>query len=113
MLVSVIDLFSIYLIIELQSLCFYILATFKTYSTFSTEAGIKYFVQGAVASGLLLLGFSIVYGASGTTNLIDIKILFTEINYNTSNYSINIFYLGLCLILISLLFKLVIFPFHM
>ena len=113
MLVSVIDLFSIYLIIELQSLCFYILATFKTYSNFSTEAGIKYFVQGAVASGLLLLGFSFIYGATGTTNLIDMKLLFTNINYQTNTYSINFFYLGFILVIVSLLFKLAVFPFHM
>lgn len=112
MLVSVIDLFSIYLIIELQSLCFYILAAFKTYSNFSTEAGIKYFIQGAVASGLLLLGFSIIYGATGAVQLMDIKLLFTELNYNTNTYNINIFYLGLGFVLISLLFKLAIAPFH-
>lgn len=112
-LASAIDLFTIYLIIELQGLCFYVLATFKTYSNFSTEAGVKYFIQGAVASGILLLGFSIIYGATGTTNLIDIKLLFSEVNNSDVIYNVYIFYLGLCLVIISLLFKLAVAPFHM
>jgi NADH-quinone oxidoreductase subunit N len=60
-LISSCNLITIYLSIELQGLCFYILASFKTQSNYSTEAAIKYFIQGAVASGIFLLGSSIIY----------------------------------------------------
>ena len=60
------DLITLYLAIELQSLAFYVLASFKVYSNFSTEAGLKYFILGAFSSGILLLGSSLVYGFTGT-----------------------------------------------
>src|SRR3546814_10116751 len=63
------DLISIYLCLEMQSLCFYVLAAFNRYSVFSTEAGLKYFVLGAFSSCLFLLGSSVLYGLTGTTNL--------------------------------------------
>ena len=66
--VSANDLISFYLALELQSLCFYILATFNKDSAFSTEAGLKYFILGALSSGFLLFGISLIYGATGTTN---------------------------------------------
>jgi NADH-quinone oxidoreductase subunit N len=61
LLISSKDLISLYLSIELVSLSFYILASLKRDSQFSTEAGIKYFLLGAVASGLLLLGSTYIY----------------------------------------------------
>lgn len=57
-----------YLAIELQSLSFYVLAAFQRNNEFSTEAGLKYFVLGALSSGLLLFGESIIYGFTGITN---------------------------------------------
>src|SRR3546814_10133411 len=54
-LTSSTDLISIYLCLEMQSLCFYVLAAFNRYSVFSTEAGLKYFVLGAFSSCLFLL----------------------------------------------------------
>jgi NADH-quinone oxidoreductase subunit N len=62
------DFLLVYLAIELQSLCFYVLATFQRNSEFSTEAGLKYFVLGSFSSGFLLLGFVLTYSTFGTIN---------------------------------------------
>ena len=62
----------------MQSLAFYILATFKQYSNFSTEAGLKYFVLGALASCLFLYGLSFIYGAFGTTNFSQLTLIFNN-----------------------------------
>lgn len=127
LLISSFDLISIYFSIEIQSLCFYILASFKIHSNFSTEASIKYFTQGAVASGIFLLGSSIIYFATGTTNiystylilnslLVDYKFSFISEYIFTYQFNIdflNIFIFGISLIIISLFMKLAIVPFHM
>ena len=68
MMVSAGDLMSLYMGIELQSLALYVIAAFNRDSIRSTEAGLKYFVLGALSSGLLLYGASLIYGYSGTTN---------------------------------------------
>ena len=68
MMVAASDLISLYLGLELQSLALYVLAAFKRDSGRTTEAGLKYFVLGALASGILLYGASLVYGYSGTTS---------------------------------------------
>jgi NADH:ubiquinone oxidoreductase subunit 2 (subunit N) len=65
----------IYLSIEMQSLCFYLLVTFRTHSKFATEAGVKYFILGAFASGILLFGISLIYGFTGTTNFSTLQLL--------------------------------------
>jgi NADH:ubiquinone oxidoreductase subunit 2 (subunit N) len=70
------DLMTAYLSIELQSLSFYILAAFRKNSTYSVEAGLKYFVLGAFSSGLFLFGSSLIYGLSGSINFADFKDLF-------------------------------------
>ena len=67
------DLFVAYLAIEIQSLSFYVLTTFKKDSIFSINAGLKYFILGAIASSLFLFGSSLIYGSLGTTNLEDVK----------------------------------------
>ena len=67
------DLITAYLSIELQSLSFYIMAAFKKDSTFSIDAGLKYFILGVFSSSLFLFGFSIIYGVSGSTNFDDFK----------------------------------------
>ena len=64
LLVSSQDLVGLYLAIELQSLCFYVLAAYARHSEFAVEAGLKYFVLGAFSSGLLLFGASLMYGAT-------------------------------------------------
>jgi NADH:ubiquinone oxidoreductase subunit 2 (subunit N) len=76
LLCSANDLITAYLAIELQSLAFYILSAFKKKSTFSIEAGLKYFILGAFSSGLLLFGASLIYGVTGSINFEDFKELF-------------------------------------
>ncbi len=70
------DLLTSYLSIELQSLSFYVLAAFKKDSTFSVDAGVKYFILGAFASSLFLFGSSLLYGITGTICFEDFKLLF-------------------------------------
>jgi NADH-quinone oxidoreductase subunit N len=110
-LVSSYDLISMYLAIELQSLCFYILATFKQYTNFSTEAGIKYFILGAFSSGVLLFGCSILYGFTGVTDFYNLQIIFQN---NLLSFNIlNSIFIGIIFILVGLFFKMAVAPFHM
>ena len=74
-LVSCSDLISAYLVIEMQALCFYILASFRRDSAFSTEAGLKYFISGAFISGIFLFGASLIYGGLGTLNFNHMSLL--------------------------------------
>src|SRR5436190_13094515 len=67
-MVSANDLITLYLGLELQSLALYVVASFGRDSVRSTEAGLKYFVLGALASGMLLYGASLIYGFAGTTS---------------------------------------------
>ena len=67
MMVSAGDLMALYMGLELQSLALYVVASLRRDSARSTEAGLKYFVLGALSSGLLLYGASLVYGYAGTT----------------------------------------------
>lgn len=67
MMVSASDLLTLYVGLELQSLSAYVLASFMRRDTRSAEAGLKYFILGALASGILLYGISLVYGFAGTT----------------------------------------------
>ena len=68
MMISAGDLISLYVGLELQSLALYVVAAFDRDNTKSTEAGLKYFVLGALSSGMLLYGASLVYGFTGTVN---------------------------------------------
>jgi len=99
------DFLLIYLAIELQSLCFYVFATFNRNSEFSTEAGLRYFVFGAVISCLLLLGLSLVYLAFGSLSF--------EVLLSIVSSSNNIFlFSGILFIMITFLFKVGAAPFH-
>jgi NADH-quinone oxidoreductase subunit N len=96
-LVNAQDFLTFYLALELQSFGFYILTASKRTSSFSIEAAVKYFVLGAISSGFLLLGISLLYGYFGTINFNDLQILFiSEPDF--------IFFLGLTLILIGFFF---------
>ena len=68
MMVSANDLIALYIGLELQSLSLYVIAAFRRDSMRSTEAGLKYFVLGALSSGMLLYGASLIYGFTGTTH---------------------------------------------
>lgn len=76
-LITSYDLISLYLSIEMQSLCCYVLAASKKDSSFSTEAGLKYFILGSFSSILLLFGISYFYGFTGTTNFSNLTLLFS------------------------------------
>ena len=78
LLVSSYDLISMYLAIEMQSLCFYVLAASQRDSEFSTEAGLKYFLLGAFSSGIFLLGCSLLYGLTGLTNFEAFSMFFAQ-----------------------------------
>ena len=104
------DFLTFYLAIELQSLSFYCLASFKKNSSYSVEAGLKYFLMGAFSSGFLLFGCSLVYNACGTTNYSVLKALFfIEFSENFLFSSIT---LGLLFVLVSFSFKLASAPWH-
>jgi NADH-quinone oxidoreductase subunit N len=116
LLVSSYDLISLYLSLELQSLGFYVLATFKRGSAFSTEAGLKYFMVGAFGSGLLLFGASLIYGSTGTTNFEDLGRLCLGLGSMSSIMGDPQWYAlmgGIIFLSAGLLFKLAAAPFHM
>ena len=101
------NLMSVYLGLELQSLALYVIAAFRRDSLKSTEAGLKYFVLGALSSGLFLYGASLVYGFSGTTNFLGIaKVVELE------GMSTGILF-GLIFLLVGMAFKISAVPFHM
>ncbi|MHA1600621.1 MAG: NADH-quinone oxidoreductase subunit N, partial [Alphaproteobacteria bacterium] len=79
MMVSAGDLMSLYVGLELQSLSLYVIAAFRRDSLRSTEAGLKYFVLGALSSGMLLYGASMIYGFAGTTSFQALASVFAEI----------------------------------
>ncbi|MFV9875961.1 MAG: NADH-quinone oxidoreductase subunit NuoN [Rickettsiales endosymbiont of Dermacentor nuttalli] len=105
------DLLVMYLGIELQSLCLYVLAAFNRDQETSSEAGIKYFVLGALASGLLLYGISLIYGFSGSTSFTVLSRLYL-INTGEINIPIGIL-IGVIFVVIGLSFKIAAVPFHM
>ena len=124
-MISAYDLIAIYLAIELQSLCFYVIAASKRTSEFSTEAGLKYFILGAFSSGILLFGCSMIYGFTGVTNLEELaKILTPSVETGTqqglefatlfspSLQSSGVF-LGILFLAVGFLFKITAVPFHM
>lgn len=100
LLVSSVNWLSIYLAMELQTLTLFILAAIKRDSAYSTEAGLKYFVLGAMSSGLFLFGCALLYGGSGEISIQGINSVLTAD-------------VGKILITVSLLFKLAVAPFHM
>jgi proton-translocating NADH-quinone oxidoreductase chain N len=115
LLTSSYDLLSLYLAIELQSLCFYVLAAAKRQSEFSTEAGLKYFLLGAFSSGILLFGSSMIYGFTGSTNFGHLAHLFTGFGgeYASVFSANNGMIVGVVFLAVGFLFKLSAAPFHM
>lgn len=106
------NLILIYLSIELQSLSFYILAAYQRKSSFSSEAALKYFILGAIASGFILLGSSLIYISLGSINLSHMGLIFSNINeYCNIEHVIPSLY-GIFLIFFGLLFKIGAAPFH-
>ena len=106
LMVSANDLVSLYLAIELQSLPLYVLATFNRNDSFSSESGVKYFILGALSSGLLLYGSSLIYGFTGSIFLNEISQLIVPSNQLGITF-------GLAFLLAGIIFKISAVPFHM
>ena len=107
-MISANDFISLYIGLELQSLSLYVLAAIKKDSSKSSEAGLKFFILGALASGFYLFGVSFLFGLSGTTTYSELSIL---LDYDQS--SSPLLALSIVMILSSLAFKLSAAPFHM
>ncbi len=106
MMVSAADLLTLYVGLELQSLSAYVLASFLRKDGRSAEAGLKYFVLGALASGILLYGISLLYGFSGTTQFAGIAAAMT------GGVGVGMLF-GIVFVLAGLAFKMSAVPFHM
>ena len=106
-MVSAGDLISLYIGIELQSLALYVLCAYQRDDAKASESGLKYFVLGALSSGLLLYGASLVYGFSGSTRFIDIA---ASVQHGAVGAGL-IF--GLVFLICGLAFKVSAAPFHM
>ncbi len=107
-MVSAGDLMVLYLGLELQSLALYVVASFRRDSLRSTEAGLKYFVLGALSSGLLLYGASLTYGFAGTTTFDGIA----SVIRTTEHLSFGLL-IGLVFLCTGMAFKVSAVPFHM
>jgi NADH-quinone oxidoreductase subunit N len=105
MLISAADLIALYLGLELMSLSLYVVAAINRDSVRSTEAGLKYFVLGALSSGMLLYGASLVYGFTG-------QISFAAIAKASANGGIGLVF-GLVFLFAGFCFKVSAVPFHM
>lgn len=102
-LISAENLLIAYIGIELQTLSLLILVSKKRTSVYSSEAGLKYFVLSALASGILLLGIAIVYGTLGDPSLVELSLINNELSLSN---------VGKSFIAVGLLFKLAAAPFH-
>jgi len=107
-MVSATSLVSLYVGLELQSLAAYVLAAYRRTDERSAEAGLKYFVLGSLASGILLYGISLLYGFTGTTQFEGVAAAFTR----EGTQSIGLLF-GLVFLLAGLAFKISAVPFHM
>jgi NADH-quinone oxidoreductase subunit N len=105
-MVSASDLMTLYIGLELQSLSAYVLASFTRTDSRSSEAGLKYFVLGALASGMLLYGISLLYGFTGTTSFDGIAAAFP------AQPGLGLLF-GLVFVISGLAFKISAVPFHM
>jgi len=108
LMVSAGDLIALYMGLELQSLSLYVVASLHRDNARSTEAGLKYFVLGALSSGMLLYGASLAYGYAGTTNFAGI----VEAASAADQMPIGLLF-GLVFIIAGLAFKVSAAPFHM
>jgi NADH-quinone oxidoreductase subunit N len=107
LMISANDLISLYMSLELQSLALYVVAAMNRDSARSTEAGLKYFVLGALSSGMMLYGMSLVYGFTGHTGFADIA---TALASETRSLGL---VFGLVFVLAGVAFKISAVPFHM
>ncbi len=111
-MISANDLLTLYMGLELSSLSLYILASFSRDSLRSSEAGLKYFVLGALASGMMLYGSSLIYGFAGSTNFLALADLFTGQSGGSTAVSSGLI-IGLVMLMVGFCFKVSAVPFHM
>lgn len=104
MMISTVDFIMFYFLLELQSMSFYILASFQKNQRISIEGGLKYFFLSSFSSIIMLFGFSFLYYYVGLTNIQDIAL----VQWNMPNNQ----WIGLSLVLVGFLFKLYCAPFH-
>ena len=107
LMVSAHDLIALYMGLELQSLPLYVIAAMRTNSLKSSEAGLKYFLLGALSSGLLLYGASLVYGFAGTTSFAGIAVAVSNADLPAG------FIIGMVFMITGIAFKVSAAPFHM
>jgi NADH-quinone oxidoreductase subunit N len=107
-MISANDLITLYVGLELQNLALYVVASFNRDSVRSSEAGLKYFVLGALSSGMLLYGVSLIYGFTGTTAFAEIGTLVAGSAAPSTGVVI-----GLVFVVVGLAFKVSAVPFHM
>lgn len=101
------DFISLYVGLELMALSFYVLVALRFDSTRSVEGALKYFILGALSSGILLYGISFAYGITGTTNLAEMAIELSDLSTWNS-----FLFLGIAMIIVGFAFKIAVFPFH-
>lgn len=111
------NLILLYLSLELTTITIYILISLNKLNNYSIEAGLKYFIIGAVTSGMFLIGLSILYGTTGVTTINDLFLFSSSyyINLASDGFHLIEFYmiLSFLFIIISLLFKIYSAPFHL
>jgi NADH-quinone oxidoreductase subunit N len=112
MMVSAADLLTLYVGLELQSLAAYVLASFQRTDDRSAEAGLKYFVLGALASGILLYGISLLYGFTGSTMFGDIAVSIASQKQAAGGLATGTLF-GLVFVMAGIAFKVSAVPFHM
>lgn len=112
LMVSANNLLMLYLGLELLSLCLYALVAFNREDGNASEAAMKYFILGAIASGMLLYGMSILYGLSGSLQLSEIAVAVVSASEANNAQNIGMIF-ALVFIVVALAFKLGAVPFHM
>jgi NADH-quinone oxidoreductase subunit N len=110
-MISANSFLTVYLGLELLSLCLYALVALNRDSAASTEAAMKYFVLGALASGMLLYGMSMLYGATGTLNIGEVAKQIGVLSKDSTQHAFLLF--GLVFVVSGIAFKLGVVPFHM
>ena len=110
MMVSANNLMALYVGLELQSLALYVIAAFRRDSARSSEAGLKYFVLGALASGMMLYGISLIYGFAGSTSFETLARVFETFGGQAPPLGVVV---GLVFLMAGLAFKVAAVPFHM
>ena len=113
LLVSASNFMTLYIALEMQSLALYVLAAYRTDNLLSSEAGLKYFILGSLASGILLFGASLVYGFTGTLDFATLAEVLRGGADGAGGAPAAGAIVGLTLVVIGLGFKLSASPFHM